>query len=136
MPESLFASAAADAVGCLSFVLGMYLMVVVVGVPVMVDIFGVHAGEQIRNGNMLRTTGNAITACRAGNHFHGVQYPAHVADRLQFLFIQRAELLHVGEIVVDLREIAHAGERHEHAVAACGKTYGITAGLPPFSACS
>lgn len=58
----LLAFAAFDAVRSFPAWRGMYHIVVVIGVPVVVKLLGVHGGEQIRDGDVFRTAISAVTA--------------------------------------------------------------------------
>ncbi len=58
----LLAFAAFDAVRSFPAWRGMYRIVVVIGVPVVVKLLGVHGGEQIRDGDVFRTAISAVTA--------------------------------------------------------------------------
>lgn len=59
---SLLAFSALDAVGCLAALGGMYIIIVVVRIPVVVKLLGVHYRKQIRDGNVFRASVGAVTA--------------------------------------------------------------------------
>ena len=69
----LLAFSTADAVTGLAVVYGMYIIIVVIGIPVMEYGLRIQAGEQIRDGNVLRAAINTVTACRTRDHMLGVE---------------------------------------------------------------
>lgn len=62
-----FALSALDTVGRFSAFRGVHVVVVVIGVPVLVNLLCVHAGKQIGNGNVLGAAVGAVAARGAGN---------------------------------------------------------------------
>ena len=90
-----FTLTAADTFAGLAIVHGMYVAVVIVRIPVMEDRLGIHAGEQIRNGDLLRASLDAVTACGTGNHVLGMEDIGDSLDCCHLGLIQRLEILHV-----------------------------------------
>ena len=86
---------AADTFAGLAVVNGMYIAVIIVCVPVVEYGLGVHAGEQVRNGDLLWASLNAVTACGTGDHVLRVENIGHSPDCCHLGLIQRLEILHV-----------------------------------------
>ena len=102
--------------------------VIIVGVPVVQDLLAVHRGEQIRNGDLLRTAVRAVAAGRAGDEIHAVEDLLHLMDGIHLVLVQRAEIAHERYIFLHLRERAHAGEHHLHVREAGCEADGIARG--------
>ena len=63
----LFTFTTFDAVRCFAPWCGMYDIVVIISVPVMVKLFGVHHGKQVWNGDVFWTPIGAVAAGGAWN---------------------------------------------------------------------
>lgn len=121
----LFTLATADALARLSVVHGVHLTVIIVCIPVVEHGLCIHAGKQIRYGDVLRTAVHTVAARRTGDHMLGMENIRHSFDRCQLVLIQRLEILHIAQIIFHLLESAHTGKHHHHAVKAGCKTHGI-----------
>ena len=117
----LLALAAADAVTCLALVFGMYA-VIIIGVPVLPDLFVVHTREKIRYRDLLGTALGAVAASRAGDKSFAAEDCADLVDGLALTLVEGLKVLHVAEVVVHHIHIAHARKNHLYSVEACGKS--------------
>ena len=90
-----FTLAAADTFAGLAVVNGMYVAVVIVCIPVMEYGLGIHAGEQIRDGDLLRASLDTVTAGGTGNHMLGMEDVGYGFDCCHLGLIQRLKILHV-----------------------------------------
>ena len=116
----VLAFAALDAVGRLAPVHGVDV-IVVTGVPVAVELPGVHRGEQVGNGDVLRAAVRAVAAGGAGDEMLAAENGLHARDGGELGIVERPEVCHEREIVAHLLHAAHAGEHHHHAGKPCGK---------------
>ena len=123
----LLAPAALDAVGGLA-PLGGIDAVVIVGIPVVVGLLGVHGCEQIGDGDVPGTAVDAVAAGRAGDEAHALEDGLHLLHRRQLRLIQRFEVPHERDVVLHLRHAAHAGQHHHHAFEARRKPQGVAGG--------
>ena len=117
----LFALAAFDAGAGLAALLRVDLVIVIVRVPIVVYLLGVHNGKQVRDGNVLRTPFYAVPAGGTGNQVHGTEDLPHLADGLQLPVVQRLEVLHEADIFLHLLQAAHTGEDHHHPLKPAAK---------------
>ena len=74
---------------------------------------------------MHGTSVRTVAARRAGDHVLGAQDGTHLGNRRTFCLVQRLEIRHVGQVILHLLQIAHAGKHHEDTVKSGGKTDGI-----------
>jgi len=65
------------------------IFIVAVRVPVVVNLLGVHNGEQIRNGDVLGTAIRAVAAGRTGDEVLAAENLLHVPDGCQLRFLKR-----------------------------------------------
>ena len=63
----LFTFAALDTVRCLPVIYSMYIVVVKARAPSLEKFLHIHAGEQIRNGNLFWASGRTVSAGGTGN---------------------------------------------------------------------
>ena len=75
---------AAYAIRRLSVSFCIYLAVIIIRVPIVVYLLGVHTGEQIRDRDMLRASVRAVAAGGAWNKLHISDYIANLFDRFDF----------------------------------------------------
>ena len=122
------ALAAADAVRGAGAGPGVDILIVVVRVPVVVDLLRVHGGEEVGDGDVLRTAVRAVAADGAGDEILAVKDLLHALDGGEFPLIQRPEVAHEGDVVLHLRKAARAGEHHQHPGKARGEADGIARG--------
>ena len=94
----------------------------------MVELLGVHQGEQIGDGDVLGTSIHAVAAGGAGDQVHPVEDRLHPIHGGPLLRIQRPEVLHKGDVVLHLLRCAHTGEHHQDALEAGGEADGIAGG--------
>ena len=123
-----FALAAADALGRLAVVLGKYFSVEKSGAPIVIAHFGIHTGKEVGNGDVLGAAVRAVAACRARDEAHGTKNIPHLPDRLHLRLVKGPEVLHIREVILHLRHVAHAGEHHEHPLKPRGKADGVACG--------
>ena len=104
-----FALAASDAVTCFSVGQGQNVAVIIIRIPIAESLLRVEVGEHIRDQNLLRagTFLNTVAARCARNHVHGIEHTADLFQSILFGFIERNEVLHEGNIVFHLFQIAH-----------------------------
>ena len=79
-------------------------------------------GEDIRDGNAHWTALGAVMAAGTGDRLVRVQRELGLVDRALLVGVQGLEILHKGEVVVHLRQIAHAGEHRDDVLLARHKT--------------
>ena len=124
----LLAPAALDAVGRPAAGGDVDDVIIVVRVPAVVDLLRVHGGEEVGDGDVLRTAVRAVAADGAGDEILAVKDLLHALDGGEFPLIQRPEVAHEGDVVLHLRKAAHAGEHHQHPGKARGEADGIARG--------
>lgn len=123
----LSAFSAADAVRGLSAFPGIYL-IIVVAVPVVIPALGVEAGKQIGNPDVHGAAGGAVAAAGTGNGILRPEDCPDLVNGLPFLLRQRLKVLHIAEVVLHLRKVAHAAEHHKNALKGGGVANGIAGG--------
>jgi len=111
------ALAALDAIARLALALGDDA-VFPLGPEFRTALAAVGHGEDIRDGNAHRTALGAVMAARAGDRLVRVQRELGPVDRALLVGVQRLEILHIGKVVVHLRQIAHAGEHRNDVLLA------------------
>ena len=84
-----FAFAAFQTVGRLSSGRGVDGAVIIICVPVVIKMLGVHNGEQIRNGDVLGTAIRAAAAGRTEDEVLAAENLLHVPDGCQLRFLKR-----------------------------------------------
>lgn len=102
--------------------------IVPISIPVVVDHFDVHCGEQIRDGDVLWAALHAVPAGGAGDQVHLVENLLDLVDGGHFLLVQGFEVLHVAEVIFHLGHVAHTGEDHSDTGEACGESDGVAGG--------
>lgn len=122
------ALAAADAVRCHRAWLGVDLVVIVVGVPVVMGALRIQHGEQVGDGDMLRAARGAVAAGRAGDQVLFVENFLHLVHGGHLGVVQRLKVLHVAEVVLHLLHAAHAGQHHHDAGEAGRKANRVAGG--------
>ena len=120
-----FAFAAYQTVGGLPAGGGVDGVVIIVCVLVVVELLGVHDGEQVRDGDVLGTAVRAAAAGCAGDEVLAAENFLHLLNSGKFRFVQRLKIRHERNIVLHLLHAAHAGEHHQHAGEARGEAQGI-----------
>ena len=103
-------------------------VIIIISIPIMVCLLGVHRCSQVRDGDVLRAAGSTIAAGRARNEIHALENLLHTLDGIHLPLIKEFKILHIAEIVLHLREIAHARKNHHNAGEARGKADGIARG--------
>lgn len=121
----LLASAAADAVRCAGAGAGVDILVIIIGVPVVVDVLGVHDGEQVGDGDLLRAAVYTIAAGCAGDQVLLAEDLHHLGNGRALGVVQRLKIPHKAEVILHLLHIAHAGQHHHDAGEARRKPDGI-----------
>lgn len=124
---ALFALTALDAVRGAASV-ARADVIIIISIPIMVCLPGVHRCSQVRDGDVLRAAGSTIAAGRARNEIHALENLLHTLDGIHLPLIKEFKILHIAEIVLHLREIAHARKNHHNAGEARGKADGIARG--------
>ena len=123
-----FALAALDAIRGPAPRRGMHHIVVIIRVPIVINLLGVHHGKQIGDSNVPGAAVGAVAAGRAGDQVLALENLLHLFHRSQLGFVQRPEILHKGDVVLHLLHIAHAGQHHFNARKAGGEADGIAGG--------
>lgn len=121
----LLASAAADAVRCAGAGAGVDILVIIIGVPVVVDVLGVHDGEQVGDGDLLRAAVYTVAAGCAGDQVLLAEDLHHLGNGRALGFVQRLKVPHKAEVILHLLHIAHAGQHHHDTGEARRKPDGI-----------
>lgn len=85
----LLAPAALDAVGRPAAGGDVDDVIIVVRVPAVVDLLRVHGGEEVGDGDVLRTAVRAVAADGAGDEILAVKDLLHALDGGEFPLIQR-----------------------------------------------
>lgn len=124
---ALFALTALDAVSGAASVARVDV-IIIISIPIMVCLLGVHRCSQVRDGDVLRAAGSTIAAGRARNEIHALENLLHTLDGIHLPLIKEFKILHIAEIVLHLREIAYARKNHHNAGEARGKADGIARG--------
>ena len=107
---------------------GMDHIIIVVCVPVVMNLLGIHDSQQIGDGDMLGASSHTITAGGTGDQIHRMVNLPHLVNGRQLFYIQRAEILHKADVLLHLFDAAHAGEYHQHALKPGGIADCITCG--------
>ena len=101
---------------------------IVIRIPVVIELLGVHGGKQVGDGDVLGAAVDAVAAGGAGDQVLAVEDLLHLLHRRQLRFVQGLEVLHEGDVVPHLLHIAHAGEHHQHTGEARGEPQGVAGG--------
>ena len=66
---------------------GMDFIIIVIGVPVVIELLGVHGGKQIRDGNMHGTTVHTVAAGGTGDQILSPEYLLHLLHGGKLLLV-------------------------------------------------
>lgn len=83
-------------------------IIIIISIPVVMDLLSIHHGKQIRDGDVLGTSRHTVAAGSTGNQIHGMIDFPHLINGLQFLIVQRTEVLHKADVFRHLLHTAHA----------------------------
>lgn len=73
----------------------------------MEDFLGIHAGKQIRNGDLFRTSCRTVAAGRTLDQILGLKALSDFVDRFFLRLRQRPEIFHIAYIIFHLLHAAH-----------------------------
>ena len=90
----LLAFSTLHTVGCFSVVYGMHVVVVIICIPVMIDLFGVHAGKELRDGDVFRAAVDAVSAGCTWNQVFAVDDISDFLYCCMLFLCQRFEVFH------------------------------------------
>lgn len=82
----LFALAALDTIGRFRFFAARMYIIIVVRIPVVIELLGVHHREQVGDRDVFRAARGAVPTGCTGDQVHRFEYFLYLADRRQFLF--------------------------------------------------
>ena len=117
-----FAFAALDTVGGFAIMYCVDVVVVVICIPVVKYLLGIHAGEKIRDGNLFRASCGTVATGSTWDCVLLVENICYFVDCFHFFLIQRLEVFHKADVVFHLLHIAHTGKNHENAIKSSSKT--------------
>ena len=81
-------------------------------------------GKILGDGDFLGAALGTVGAAGAGDGDLGFEELRRLGDDALFRLGERGEFLHKGEVVLQLRQVAHAGEHHFHALQRGGEADG------------
>ena len=106
----------------------MDIFIVAVRVPVVVNLLGVHNGEEVRDRDVLGAAVRAVAAGCAGDEVLAVENFLHLFHCGALGLVEGLEVPHERDVVLHLFHVAHAGEHHHHAGEARDKADGVAHG--------